>query len=33
MKMAMVSNVGVWLQPQAYFGILQKHIKNLKSDT
>jgi len=29
----MVSRDTVWVQPQAYFGILQGHIKALKMET
>jgi len=31
--MAIVSPVGSWVQPQAYFGIMQSHIKELKMET
>jgi len=33
LKIAMISNQGVWVQPQAYFGILHQHIKELKMET
>jgi len=29
----MISNQAVWIQPQAYFGILHSHIKELKMET
>lgn len=33
LKMAFVGNQLMWVQPQAYFGILHAHIKALKGDT
>lgn len=33
MKIAMISDQSVWVQPQAYFGILHQHIKELKMET
>ena len=33
LKIAMISNQAVWVQPQAYFGILHQHIKELKMET
>ena len=33
LKMAFVSSDLIWLQPQAYFGILHTHIKDLKAET
>ena len=33
MKIAMISDQSVWVQPQSYFGILHQHIKELKMET
>jgi sulfide:quinone oxidoreductase len=33
LKMAFISRDKIWLQPQAYFGILHGHIKSLKMET